>query len=382
MRPLGSLQLAVPTIFVLVLSSMGISSAQEVVLPKPERPFQGEIGRTAKDSKPDFPKGVEAPKGAPNVLLILTDDVGFGASSPFGGPIQTPNVQQLADTGLRYNTFHTTALCSPTRAALITGRNHHSVASGVITEMATGYPGYNSLVPKSAGSVGEVLKENGYNTSWFGKMHNVPDWMSSQAGPFDLWPSGLGFEYFYGFIGGDTSQWAPAIFEGIKPIEPPHDQKDYFFDHDMADHAIARIQMLHAVAPDKPWLTYFAPGTAHAPHHAPKEVIASFKGQFDQGWDKVREETIARQKAMGIIPADTQLTERSEGIPAWDSLDADHKKVYAHMMEVYAAALTNCDREIGRVLDAIQEMGELDNTLVIYIQGDNGASAEGGQQGL
>ena len=363
------------------LVGVSVSSAQEV-LPRPEPPFKGHIGRTVQESTKDFPQEVKAPKGAPNILLILTDDVGFGASSTFGGPIPTPTFDRLAKEGLRYTQFHTTALCSPTRAALLTGRNHHSANTGIIMEGATGFPGYNSLMSKSVGSFAEVLRQNGYNTAWYGKNHNVPDWQNSQAGPFDLWPTGLGFEYFYGFIGGDTSQWAPAIFEGIKPIEPPHDQKDYFFDHDMADHAIARIQMLHAVAPDKPWLAYFAPGTAHAPHHAPKEVIASFKGQFDQGWDKVREETIARQKAMGIIPADTKLTVRSEGIPAWDSLDADHKKVYAHMMEVYAAALTNCDREIGRVLDAIAEMGELDNTLVIYIQGDNGASAEGGQQGL
>jgi arylsulfatase A-like enzyme len=383
MRPLGSLQLAVPTIFVLVLSSMGISSAQEVVLPKPERPFQGEIGRTAKDSKPDFPKGVEAPKGAPNILLILTDDVGFGASSPFGGPIQTPNVQQLADSGLRYNTFHTTALCSPTRAALITGRNHHTNASGVITEMATGYPGYNSLIPRSSGSVGEGLRENGYNTSWFGKMHNVPDWMSSQAGPFDLWPSGLGFEYFYGFLGGDTDQWHPALFENTKPIEPaPYlGNANYILDHDLADKAIAWMRMQHSLAPSKPWFLYYATGTAHAPHHAPKEWIAKYKGQFDQGWDKVREETLARQIKLGIVPANTQLTKRPEQLPAWDSLSADQKRLYAHMMEVYAGALSYADNQIGRLLDAARESGQLENTLVIFIMGDNGASAEGTMQG-
>jgi arylsulfatase A-like enzyme len=253
MRHLSSLQLAVPTIFVLVLSAMGIgASAQEVVLPKPAPPFQGEIGRTAKDSKPDFPKSVEAPKGAPNILLILTDDIGFGASSPFGGPIQTPNFQRLADSGLRYNTFHTTALCSPTRAALITGRNHHSNASGVITEMATGYPGYNSLIPKSSGSVAEGLRENGYNTAWFGKMHNVPDWMSSQAGPIDLWPSSLGFEYFYGFLGGDTDQWHPALYENTRPIEPgPYlGNPNYILDHDLADKAISWMRMQHALAPN------------------------------------------------------------------------------------------------------------------------------------
>jgi len=373
----------VPAFIVLIFALVGMVPirAQEV-LPRPEAPFKGHIGTTAKDSTLDFPAEIKAPKGAPNILLILTDDVGFGASSTFGGPVPTPTMDHLAASGLRYTQFHTTALCSPTRAALLSGRNHHSSATGVIMELATGFPGYNSLMPKSNGIFAEVLQQNGYNTAWYGKNHNVPDWHSSQAGPFDLWPTGLGFEYFYGFIGGDTSQWAPALFENIKPIEPPHDQPDYFFDKDMADHAIARIQMLHAVAPDKPWVTYYAPGTAHAPHHAPKNWIAKFKGKFDMGWDQMREQTLARQKAMGIVPPDTQLTPRPKEIPAWDSLDADHKKVYAHMMEVYAAALSYCDTQMGRIVDAIAEMGEIDNTLVIYIQGDNGASAEGTPQGL
>jgi len=357
-------------------------SFNRTVLPIPEQPFGGKIGRTTQDSVKDFPKIIEAPKGAPNVLVILTDDVGFGASSTFGGPIQTPTMDHLAEEGLRYTQFHTTALCSPTRAALLTGRNHHSVASGVIMEAGTGFPGYNTLAPKSAGTFAEIMKQNGWNTSWYGKNHNVPDWQSSQAGPFDLWPTGLGFEYFYGFIGGDTSQWSPAIIEGTKPIEPPHDAKDYFFEKDMADHTINWIRMQHAVAPNKPFVAYYAPGTAHAPHHAPLDWIAKFKGKFDQGWDKVREETFARQKALGVIPANAQLTERSAGIPAWDSLNADQKKVYARMMEVYAAALSYTDNQMGRILDAIKEVGELDNTLVIYIQGDNGASGEGGMQGL
>ena len=360
---------------------IGPASAQSV-LPHPEPAFGGKIGRITKDSTKDFPKAVAAPKGAPNVLLILTDDVGFGASSTFGGPIPTATMDRLAKNGLRYNRFHTTALCSPTRAALLSGRNHHSAATGVIMEAGTGFPGYNTLMPKSAGTFAEILKQNGYNTSWYGKNHNVPDWQSSAAGPFDLWPTGLGFEYFYGFIGGDTSQWNPAITEGTKPVEPPHDQKDYFFDKDMADHTIQWLRMQHATAPDKPFLAYYAPGTAHAPHHAPKEWIAKFKGQFDQGWDKVREETFARQKAAGLVPPNATLTTRSAGIPAWDSLNADQKKVFAHMMEVYAAALSHCDAQMGRVLDTIEAQGELDNTLVIYIQGDNGASGEGGLQGL
>ena len=355
--------------------------AQEV-LPRPEQPFGGKIGRTTKESTRDFPKEVFAPKGAPNILLILTDDVGFGASSTFGGPIPTPTFDKLAKAGLRYTQFHTTALCSPTRAALLTGRNHHSAATGVIMELGTGFPGYNSLQPRSAGTFAEILKQNGYNTAWYGKNHNVPDWHTSQAGPFDLWPTGLGFEYFYGFIGGDTSQWAPALFDGTKPIEPPHDEKDYFFDKDMADHCIDRIRMLHAVAPQKPWLQYYAPGTAHAPHHAPKEWITRFKGKFDQGWDKQREETLARQKALGLVPANAKLTLRPKEIGAWDALDADHKKVYGRMMEIYAAALSHCDYQMGRILEAIEGTGQLDNTLVIYIQGDNGASGEGTPQGL
>ncbi|MCK1465517.1 arylsulfatase [Bradyrhizobium sp. 2] len=351
-------------------------------LPPFPPPFTGHIGREAKDSTPDFPKEVRSPKGAPNILLILTDDVGFAASSTFGGPVPTPTMERLAKAGLRYTQFHTTALCSPTRAALLTGRNHHTNATGVVMELATGYPGYNSLMPKSSGTFAEVLRQSGYATAWYGKNHNVPDWQSSQAGPFDLWPTGLGFDYFYGFVGADTNQWAPALFEGIKPIEPPHDAKDYFFDTDMADKAIARIRLLHAMAPDKPWLQYYAPATAHAPHHVPKEWIARFKGKFDQGWDKLREETFALQKQMGIIPANTRLTPRPEEIQAWDSLDADRKKVYARMMEVFAAALTHADYQIGRIIDAIDEQGDLDNTLVIYIQGDNGASAEGTPQGL
>jgi len=313
--------------------------------------------------------------------LILTDDVGFGASSTFGGPIQTPNFQRLADSGLRYNMFHTTALCSPTRAALITGRNHQSVASGSITEFATGYPGYDLLVPKSAGSIGAVLKDNGYNTAWFGKMHNVPDWMSSQAGPFDLWPTGLGFERFYGFLGGDSDQWHPALYDGTNPIEPYLGDPNYILDRDLADKAIAWMQMQHALAPNKPWLLYYATGTAHAPHHAPKDWITNYKGQFDQGWDKAREETLARQIKLGVVPPNTQLTKRLEEIPAWDLLSADQKRLYARMMEVYAGALSHADYNIGRLLDAVEQWGQMDNTLVIFMMGDNGASAEGTLQG-
>ena len=291
-------------------------------------------------------------------------------------------MDRIADEGIRFNQFHTTALCSPTRAALLTGRNHHSVSTGGIMEIGVGYPGYNTLISQSKRGLGDILKLNGYNTAWFGKNHNVPDWHTSQAGPFDLWPIGLGFEYFYGFIGGDTSQWAPAIVENTRPIEPPHDDPDYNFDEDMADKAIAWLRMQKAVAPNKPFFAYYAPGTAHAPHHAPKAWIEKFKGRFDLGWDKQREQTFAKQKEMGIIPTNTELTVRSPGIDAWDSLNADQKKLFARMMEVYAGALSHADHQMGRIIDAIEEMGELDNTLVIYIQGDNGASAEGSPQGL
>jgi arylsulfatase len=351
------------------------------VLPRPDQPFKGKIGRTVKDSTPDFPKPIEAPTRAPNVLLILTDDVGWGASSTFGGPIPTPTYDKLARDGLRYNTFHTTALCSPTRAALLTGRNHHSASTGVIMELGTGYPGYNSLMPKSCGTIAEILKQNGWNTAWFGKNHNVPDWQSSQTGPFDLWPTGLGFEHFYGFIGGDTDQWHPALFDGTQPIETPAHDPKYHMDADIADHAIGWIQQQHSLAPDKPFFAYYAPGLAHAPHHAPKEWIAKFKGQFDQGWDKVREETLARQIQQGAVPAGTKLTPRPDAIPAWDSLSADQKKLYAHMMEVYAACLSYCDYNVGRVIQSVADSGDLDNTIIIYIQGDNGASAEGTPQG-
>ena len=346
------------------------------VIPRPKQPFGGKIGETIKQSVPDFPEQLKAPKGAPNVLLILTDDVGFGASGTFGGPIPTPTFDRLAKGGLKYNRFHTTALCSPSRAALITGRNHHSCSSGIITEGASGFPGYDSLMSKSCGTVANVLKGNGYNTAWFGKNHNVPDFQSSQAGPFDLWPTGLGFEKFYGFIGADSFQWAPAAFDGTKPIEPYLGKKGYHFDVDMADQAIDWMRTQNALAPDKPFFMYYAPGTAHAPHHAPKEWIKKFEGKFDQGWEKVREETFARQKRLGIVPADAKLPPFAEAYKKWDDLTPGLKKVCARQMEVYAAALAHCDHQIGRVIDALEATGELDNTLIFYIQGDNGCSAE------
>src|SRR5215470_17313244 len=351
------------------------------ILPVPDPPFGGVIGRKANESKPDFPKGVTAPKNAPNVLLIMTDDTGFGAASTFGGPIPTPNFDRVAKSGLRYNQFHTTALCSPTRAALLTGRNHHTCGMANITEFATGYPGYTSLIPKSVGTIGNILVNNGYNTAWFGKHHLVPEWMQGPAGPYDQWAGGLGFEYFYGFLGGDTDQFHPALFENTTPVLPPFHDEHYILIRDLADRTIHWLRTQHAAAPDKPFFVYFAPGNSHAPHHASKDWIAKFKGQFDQGWDKVREETLARQKKLGIAPENTELTPRSEGIPAWESLSADQKKVYARMMEVYAATVAQSDHEVGRILDALNASGQLDNTLVIYIMGDNGASAEGTMQG-
>jgi len=351
------------------------------VLPVPQAQFGGVIGRKASESTPDFPKDVTAPKSAPNVLLIMTDDTGFGAASAFGGPIPTPTLDRLAKSGLKYNQFHTTALCSPTRAALLTGRNHQSVGMGNITEFATGYPGYTSIMPKSAGTVGNILVDNGYNTAWFGKHHLVPEWMQGPGGPFDQWAGGLGFEYFYGFLGGDTDQYHPALFENTTPVLPPFGDPNYILIEDLADRTINWIRTQHAAAPGKPFFVYFAPGNSHAPHQAPKDWIAKFKGQFDQGWDKVREETLARQIKLGIVPANTVLTPRPKEIPAWDSLNDDQKKVYARMMEVYAATVAQSDYEIGRIIDALEQSGQLDNTLVIYLEGDNGASAEGTMQG-
>ena len=352
-----------------------------LVLPPADPTFPGVIGRTTADSKSAFPMPVTAPAGAPNVLLIMTDDVGFGASSTFGGAIPTPSFDKLAAHGIKYNRFHTTALCSPTRASLISGRNHHNAHTGIIMERSLGYPGYDSVMPKTCGTVAETLKQNGYSTAWFGKNHNVPDWQSSAAGPFDLWPTGLGFEYFYGFIGGDMNQWEPSVYENTVSIEPHLGKKDYHFDADIADRAIHWIQQQHSIAPDKPFFAYYAPGAAHAPHHAPKEWIAKFKGHFDHGWDKEREITFEQQKKMGVVPQDAILTRRPANMPAWDSLKPEHKELYARMMEVFAAYLAFCDYNIGRVIEAVEKTGELDNTLIIYIQGDNGGSAEGTLQG-
>lgn len=356
--------------------------AAQTVLPRPAEPFAGKIGETYADSVQAFPKPINAPQGAPNIFLILTDDVGFGSASTFGGPIPTPNLDRLAERGLVYNRFHTTAMCSPTRAALLTGRNHHAVGNASVSDIATGYPGYWSVIPKSAATVAEVLRQNGYNTAMLGKHHNIPHQETSQAGPFDQWPTGLGFEQFYGFLGGDTEQWTPKLYRGNAPAEQKYDKDpNYILDRDLADEAIGYVHAQKAAAPDKPFFLYYAPGTAHAPHQAPAEWIAKFKGQFDQGWDVVRSETVKRQMAMRILPAGTKVTPRLKEIPAWSSLNADQKRVYARMMEVYAGMLAYQDAQIGRVLDEMDRMGEAGNTLVMFIEGDNGASTEGSMQG-
>jgi arylsulfatase A-like enzyme len=351
------------------------------VLLRPDFRFPGNVGRTILDSdSPQFPQPVQPPKGAPNVVLILLDDTGFGQYGTFGGGIPSPTIQKLADEGLRYNRFHTTALCSPTRAALITGRNHHTTTFGTIGEAATGYDGYTCVMPRSCGTVGEVLRQNGYMTAWIGKNHNTPTWEASAAGPFDRWANGLGFDYFYGFNAGDMNHWNPVLYEN-RNLVPASTDPNYHLTPDLADHAISWVQKVKSIAPDKPYFLYVAPGANHSPHHAPKEWIDKFKGQFDGGWDKYRADTLARQKKLGVVPPDTKLTERAPGLPAWDGLNADQKKLYARMMEVFAGYAAHCDHEMGRVIDAVKQLPGADNTIFVYIVGDNGASAEGGIEG-
>jgi arylsulfatase len=351
-------------------------------LPLPEPPFTGRIGKTYLESEAEWPKLPTPPAGAPNVVIILLDDVGFGQASTFGGPIATPALDKLAAGGLRYNRFHTTAICGPSRAALITGRNHHNCGSGFLAEWATGFPNYNNLIPRSTATVGKLLKYNGYATSWFGKDHNTPDWESSVAGPFDRWPTGLGFDYFYGFIGGETHQYYPVLFENTTAVEPDKSPEEgYHLMTDMTDRAINWLRYNKAIAPQKPVLLYFAPGAAHAPHHTPKEWREKYKGQFDAGWEAVRAETFKRQIELGVIPPDTTLTEKPDWVESWDSLSADQKKLYARFFENFAGYLSFADHECGRLLDAVKELPDADNTLVFCIVGDNGASSEGGMTG-
>ncbi len=373
---------------VLVVFSTVATHAEEV-LPRAGRPFQGRIGLTYEDSEPVKPElkvpatfGLEAP---PNILIVLIDDCGFGQMGTFGGGIPTPTLDRVAASGLSYTRFHTTALCSPTRAALLTGRNHHSVGSGVIGEAGTGFPGYSGIIPATAATFAEVLREYGYCNAWFGKNHNVPDWETSIVGPFDRWADGLGFDYFYGFVGGDTDQFHPALVENRKRLEPPRTNEDgspYHLTTDLADRAIRMMRASKAVAPQRPFLVYFSTGATHAPHQVPVEWIEKFKGQFDGGWDRYRADTFARQKKLGIVPGSATLTPRPDSLPAWDSLPADQQRVYARMMEVFAAFTAHTDHEVGRLIDTVEALGELDNTLVIYMAGDNGSSAEGGLNGL
>jgi arylsulfatase len=326
---------------------------------------------------PWWPPKIVPPRGAPNVLLIITDDVGFGAPGTFGGVIPTPTLDRVANAGLRYTSFHSTALCSPTRAALITGRNHHTAHSGVITEQATGFPGYDSVIQKDTATLGEILRQNGYSTSWFGKDHNTPEWMSSQVGPFDNWPVGYGFEYFFGFIGGDTSQWQPNLYQNTTPIEPFVGKPGWNLTTAMADDAIRHLRQMNDINPDQPFFIYYAPGGTHAPHHPTPEWIQKFKGKFDMGWNALREQVFANQKRLGVVAQNATLTPWPDHLPKWDSLAAEDKKLFARQAEVYAAYLAYTDHEIGRVIDAVGDLGKLDDTLVIYISGDNGSSAEG-----
>jgi arylsulfatase A-like enzyme len=346
---------------------------------EPKRPVYKELDVRNAKMPPHFE--VKAPKGAPNVVIILIDDLGFGATGTFGGPIPTPTLERLAKNGLRYTNFHTTALSSPTRAALKSGRNHHTVNMGFITEMATGFPGATGQIPNATAPVAEMLRLNGYSTAAFGKWHETAAWETSVSGPFDRWPTHQGMDKFYGFIGGETNQWAPFLFDGVTQVELPNDP-NYHFMTDMTDKAVAWIKYQKAITPDKPLFVYFAPGAVHAPHHVPKEWIARWKGKFDQGWDKVREEAFARQLKMGIIPPGTKLAPKPKAIKDWDKLSDDEKRLFAHQAEVFAAYLDYTDHEIGRVLDAIAATGEADNTLVFYIAGDNGTSGEGGENGM
>ena len=355
------------------------------MLPIPDRPATGLTTYDAKDPATSFPpiEPLKPPAAAPNVLVILLDDVGFGASSAFGGPCRTPTAERLAAGGLRFNRFHTTALCAPTRQALLTGRNHHSAGMGSITETATSAPGQSSLRPNTMAPLATTLTLNGYSTAQFGKCHEVPVWQTSPMGPFDAWPSrGGGFEHFYGFIGGENNQWDPALYEGTTPIEPPATAEEgYHLTEDLTDRCVGWIRQQKALMPDKPFFVYFAPGATHAPHHVAPEWIEKYKGQFAHGWDEERERTFARQKDLGVIPADTELTARHDEITAWDDMPDALKPVLERQMEVYAAFLEHTDHHVGRLVDTLEDLEVLDDTIIYYIIGDNGASAEGTMNG-
>ena len=351
-------------------------------LPRPIPEFKGVIGESYENSEQDYPQPFRAPEGAPNVLVILLDDVGFGQMSTTGGPIPTPSMDKLAEEGLLYTQFHTTGICSPTRAALLTGRNHHQTGFGTISELSTGFPGYHSIWGGDAACMAEVLRQNGYSTAAWGKWHNTPDWETSPIGPFDRWPTGLGFEYFYGFQGGETSQWEPQLFRNTLAVEPEKKPEEgYHLTEDLTEDAIRWIQRQKSLDPEKPYFAYFATGAAHAPLHVPAEWIEKFKGQFDEGWDAMREHTLKRQIEMGIIPEGTQLTARPESIPAWNDQAPEARKLYARQMEVFAAFLAHTDHYVGKLIDEAMALPGGENTMVIYIAGDNGSSAEGSLTG-
>jgi arylsulfatase len=366
------------------LAPLGAGAAEldRTVLPIQLPPRQTYTELDVRDVKtPPAHVAVKAPAGAPNVVIVLIDDLGFGATSTFGGPIATPTFDRLAQGGLRYTNFHTTALCSPTRAALKSGRNHHMVDMGFITEMATGFPGSTGQIPDATAPVAEMLRQNGYSTAAFGKWHETAAWETSVSGPYDRWPTHQGFDKFYGFVGGETNQWAPFLYDGVSQVELP-DDPNYHFMTDMADKAIAWVRFQKAITPEKPFFVYFAPGAVHAPHHAPADWIAKWKGKFDQGWDELRKETLARQIKAGIVPKSTKLAPKPPAIKDWAKLSPDERRLFARQAEVYAAFLDFTDHEIGRFLDAVRETGEGDNTLVFFIAGDNGTSGEGGQNGM
>lgn len=369
----------------LCLAALAQAGAAEDVLPRPEAPFKGHVAFRAQDSTPDWPTPVTAPAGAPNIILILLDDVGFGATSTFGGPVQTPDLDRLAAQGLRYNRFHVTAICSPTRAALLSGRNQHRLGAGTITTYAAGYPGYNANWRRDAATIAQVLSLNGYSTAAFGKWHNAPVKSIPEiypTGPYGRWPTGMGFEYFYGFLGAEADQWEPTLYRNTTLVDPPgKPEQGYYLNADLVNDAIRWVHTHEALAPQKPYFLYFAPGATHVPHQAPKEWIDKYRGQFDQGWDKVREETFARQKKLGVIPANSELTPRPKELPAWDSLTPDEQKLCAREMEVYAGYLAETDYDLGRFLRSVQQGPEGDNTLILYIAGDNGAEAGTGRTG-
>jgi arylsulfatase A-like enzyme len=387
------LSLGTLALFAVVAAGIGTGQAQQTTgtlgspsatttidgnqIPAPPPNFGGEIKDTLQGSKTWWPPRIVPPKGAPNILLIMTDDQGYGVSGTFGGVIPTPALDRIAKSGLRYTEFNSTALCSPTRAALITGRNHHSAGFGVITELSTGFPGYDSIIGPENATIGRILKDNGYATSWFGKNHNTPDFQYTAAGPFDQWPSGMGFDYFYGFMGGETDQWTPFLFQNNRQIFPWVGKPGYNLTTDMADEAIKYMQELNAAAPDQPFLVYYVPGGTHSPHQPKKEWVDKFKGKFDVGWNALREQIFANQKRLGVVPANAKLTDWPDDLPKWETLSADQKKLFARQAEVFAGYAAYTDHEIGRVIQQVQDMGKLENTLIIYIVGDNGTSPEG-----